>query len=156
MKNTITYYKLFFPLTYGYLERWLEKMSESGAHLVNYGLLSYQFEIGAPSKRTYFVYQHNSYPRHNGERFNLSLLYPRLVQSIGRSKRYSKLNRNTHNKLSSNVIFEVDMPRAAQAYHDAVSDRNRLYRLEFFRNLGIGALLLAVLALSLFLKKEID
>ena len=67
-----------------------------------------------------------------------------------------KLNRNTHNKLSSKVIFEVDMPRAAQAYHDAVSDRNRLYRLEFFRNLGIGALLLAVLALSLFLKKEID
>ena len=116
MKNTITYYKLFFPLTYGYLERWLEKMSESGAHLVNYGLLSYQFEIGAPSKRTYFVYQHNSYPRHNGERFNLSLLYPRLVQSIGRSKRYSKHRLTRAHR-------EKQLKTSCQALHNAPPNR---------------------------------
>lgn len=153
MKNIVTYYKFYFPLNYGRLESWLEKMSASGAHLVDYGLFSYQFEIGPPAKRTYFVYQRNSDPHYNGDRFNLSLLYPRLMQSIGCSRRRSKLNRNTYSKFSSKVIFEVDMPRAAQAYHDVVSDRNRLYRLEFFRDLGVGALLLAVLALSFFLRK---
>lgn len=143
--KTISKYRIYFPITYGRLEKWLGKMSRNGAQLIRYGAIKYVFSLGEAKERSYFVYHIGAAPRRDEGFFSMSLRYPLLQQDIGLSKNRSHLNRNAGSGNAAKAILEVDTERALTQYQELVSERNRLYLLEFLRNGAILALVILLL-----------
>lgn len=145
--GSIVKYRVFIPITYARLECWLSNMSEKGLHLAKYGSFRYQFEVGVPQKRSYFVYHTGEFPRNGEGYFSFRLRYPNLIQSIGVSKRRSSLNQYSERENVAKVIIEVDTQHSLQEYKDITVERNRLYLIEFLRNVGIFAIMLGLIIL---------
>ena len=98
-KKTIIRFYPFFMMKQQ--DEWLRKMSNTGLHLVNYGLFRYIFEVGQPEDKHYFSY--TILDPNNGY-YSFSLRYPMLSKSLGVPMWRSKLNLNNN---KARVIIEV-------------------------------------------------
>lgn len=122
-KKTIIRFYPFFMLKQQ--DEWLRKMSNTGLHLVNYGLFRYIFEVGQPEDKHYFSYVHLD---PNNGYYSFSMRYPMLSKSLGVPMWRSKLNFNNN---KARVIIEVSPDimntEKVKEYYDLVKEREYLY-----------------------------
>lgn len=142
--------KIYPPVMYFLLEKWLRKMSSNGWHLIKRKFFIYYFEKGEPEKREYFVWS----PSYTGEgKYSIPLRYPKLTITYGKKKQKSKLNKNSY--LKHETIIEIDTQKIDiqndVGYKELIDDRNRLYLRCFIRNLCIVITILLIVVMFLIL-----
>ena len=117
-------FRVYPSCLYSRLDRWLNRMSLSGWHVVDIKLGFFLFEQGKPEDKQYFSYTPTP-PRHDGATFSISMRYPFLEQTFGVKKKHSALNKN---QSKTHCIIELD-PQKIQSigYRELIHDRNRLY-----------------------------
>ena len=134
--------RIYPTFLYNRLDKWLKEMSLKGWHIVDCHMFSFVFEKGEPTQKEYFTYGLST---QEGE-YNISLRYPFLEKIYGVKKKKSKINSNTS---KSYQIVEIDLNRIDTqndaGYKEMVSDRNRLYKKFFLRNLSVMLAALVVL-----------
>ena len=151
-KETIKRFRIYPPFLYSKLERWLKRMSCQGWHLVSRKFcVIYYFEKGKQEEKEYFVWD----PTYTGEgKYSISLRYPDLIKTYGVPKKKSLLNKYAVEKYDT--IVEVNTEKIDIendiGYKELKYDRDRLYRLRFFRNLGLFAIVLISMFLIIFLR----
>lgn len=146
-KNTGEYkkeYRMFPMCTFFLLDKWLGKMSQSGWHLVDYGLFMYRFQKGEPCNKEYFTYTTSGV----GEgKYSIPLRYPLLDKTYGKKK--SVLNRI--NKTKGITILEIDNKKIDIqndiGYKELKKDRNKLYALMTIRDSAAIAIMIVFLLL---------
>lgn len=141
-KGTCARVRIYPPVVYFLLEKWLKKMSTKGLHLVNcnFGII-YRFEKGIPEEKEYFVWD----TTRTGEgKYSIELRYPLLRKEFGVKEKRSKLNKNSSRKHFN--IIEVDKTKLNTEQNLFFSylrkERNRLYLLRFVNMLIVVAFLI--------------
>ena len=137
-KTYIWKFRIYPSCLYARLDRWLNKMSLSGWHVVDIKLGFFLFEQGKAEDKHYFCYTPTP-PRNDGGTFSIPMRYPFLEQTYGVKKKYSPLNKNQSKTL---CVIEVD-PQKMQStgYHEMLHDRNRLYALRTLLYIFVLALI---------------
>lgn len=132
---------------YPQLDKWLEKMSSQGWHIVDCNLFSFTFEKGKPLKKIYFTFSLGTFHRNEGY-FDILLRYPTLETTYGVKRKLSKINAN---EAKAYQIIEIDTARidveSNMGYRELMKDRNKLYVLKAVRNAGALLLVLGLSAL---------
>ena len=150
-KQYIRKFRIYPSFLYNRLDRWLNKMSLSGWHLVDSNPISFLFESGEPENKVYFTYN-AGWGLNDAGKYSIPLRYPFLEKTYGARAKYSKLNKN---QSKTYLTVEIDTQKIDIendiGYKELVNDRNKLYGMLALRNaiiLLITALLfVAVLAL---------
>ena len=144
----------FYPsFMYSKLDKWLNKMSLSGWHLVDSNLVSFLFEQGNPKNKIYFTYEAGR-GRNDAGKYSIPLRYPFLYKTYGVKSKYSKLNKN---RRKTYLTVEIDTQKIDiendVGYKELISDRNRLYRKLAIRNAIIFLVLIIMCIACLILQK---
>ncbi len=140
----------FYPaFMYSKLDKWLNKMSLSGWHLVDSNIISFLFEQGEPKNKIYFTYN-SGWARNDSGEYSIPLRYPFLEKTYGVKAKYSKLNKNK-NKLYSTVEIDTDKIDIENdvGYKELISDRDELYTKLAIRS--VVAFLVIILILFVFI-----
>ena len=142
-------FRIYPSVLYSRLDRWLNRMSLSGWHVVDIKLFFFLFEQGKPEDKRYFSYTPTP-PRNDGATFSISMRYPFLEQTYGVKKKHSPLNKN---QSKTHCIIELE-PQKMQSigYREMLHDRNRLYTLRTL----LYILILALIPLIGFLHAKIQ
>lgn len=144
----------FYPsFMYSNLDKWLNKMSLLGWHLVDSNLVSFLFEKGNPKNKIYFTYEAGG-GRNDAGKYSIPLRYPFLDKTYGVKSKYSKLNKN---RRKTYLTVEIDTQKIDiendVRYKELISDRNRLYRKLAIRNAIIFLVLIIICIACLILQK---
>ena len=133
-KKYIRKLRIYPSFAYNRLDKWLNKMSLSGWHLVDSNPVSFLFEYGEPCNKTYFTYD-AGWGLNGAGNYSIPLRYPFLERTYGVKPKYSKLNKN---KSKAYLTVEIDTKRidikSNVGYNELVSDRNRIYPKLAIRN----------------------
>ena len=149
-ENKVYMWKIrFYPsCLYFKLDRWLEKMSSEGWHIVDCGICSFLFEKGTPEKKKYFTYCVGGGHNDDGI-YSIPLRYPFLEKTYGVKKKKSAINANLS---KTYLILEVDTQRVDTekdvGYQELVADRNRLYARKTVKTMAIIVLALATYCIA--------
>ena len=92
-KKYVRKFRLYLPFAYKSLDKWLNKMSLSGCHVVDSNFISFLFECGEPQNKIYFTYD-AGWGRNDAGKYSIPLRYPFLEKTYGMKPKYSKLNKN--------------------------------------------------------------
>lgn len=154
-KKYIRKFRFYPAFAYHRLDKWLNKMSLDGWHLVDSNPVSFLFELGEPSNKTYFTYQEVGGNNDTG-RYSIALRHPFLEEIYGVKGKYSKLNKNN---AKTYLTVEIDTKRIDIendiAYKELLHDRNSLNKKLAIRNtaifLVVVLIVIGVIVLSIFL-----
>ena len=146
-------FRIYPSFMYHRLDKWLNKMSHKGFHLVDSNLISFLFEQGPKKDIVYFTYTAGGFRNDDGN-YSIPLRYPFLIQTYGVKKKYSKLNRN---EAKSYLTIEIDTQKIDiendVGYKELIGDRNRLYRKLAIRNTIIFFTIILLCIVCVILKK---
>ena len=152
-KKYVRKFRLYLPFAYKSLDKWLNKMSLSGCHVVDSNFISFLFECGEPQNKIYFTYTAGGFRNDDGN-YSIPLRYPFLIKTYGVKKKYSKLNRN---EAKSYLTIEIDTQKIDiendVGYKELINDRNRLYRKRAIRNTIIFFTIILLCIVCVILKK---
>ena len=133
-KKYVRKFRLYLPFAYKNLDKWLNKMSLSGCHVVDSNFISFLFECGEPQNKIYFTYN-AGWGRNDAGKYSIPLRYPFLEKTYGMKPKYSKLNKN---QSKTYLTVEIDTQKIDVenniGYKELVNDRNRLYNKLAIRN----------------------
>ena len=143
-KKYIRKFRIYPSFAYNGLDKWLNRMSNLGFHLVDSNLISFLFECEAPKNKIYFTYDAGC-GRNDDGKYSIPLRYPFLEKTYGVKPKYSKLNKN---QSKTYLTVEIDTQRIDiendVGYKELINDRNKLYNKRAIRNVFI--FLLAILS----------
>ena len=146
-------FRIYPSFMYHRLDKWLNKMSLKGFHLVDSNLISFLFEQGPKKDIVYFTYTAGGFRNDDGN-YSIPLRYPFLIKTYGVKKKYSKLNRN---EAKSYLTIEIDTQKIDiendVGYKELINDRNRLYRKRAIRNTIIFFTIILLCIVRVILKK---
>ena len=146
-------FRIYPSFMYHRLDKWLNKMSLKGFHLVDSNLISFLFEQGPQKDIVYFTYEAGGV-RKDDAKYSIPLRYPFPIQTYGVKKKYSKLNRN---EAKSYLTIEIDTQKIDiendVGYKELINDRNRLYRKRAIRNTIIFFTIILLCIVCVILKK---
>ena len=149
-KEYLRNFKFYPTFLYDRLDKWLKQMSLNGWHIVDCGAIWFLFEKGEPKEKEYFTHGLNTQEGN----YSISLRYPLLEKTYGIKKKKSKIN--AKDRKSYNIV-EIDTNRIDiknnVGYKELISDRNRLYRRYFIRNLILFLVPTAIVILVNVLSK---
>ena len=127
-------FRIYPSFMYHRLDKWLNKMSLKGFHLVDSNLISFLFEQGPKKDIVYFTYTAGGF-RNDAGKYSIPLRYPFLEKTYGMKPKYSKLNKN---QSKTYLTVEIDTQKidveSNIGYKELVNDRNRLYNKLAIRN----------------------
>ena len=154
-KKYIRKFRIYPSFMYHRLDKWLNKMSLKGFHLVDSNLISFLFEKGNPKDIVYFTYEVGGFRNDDGK-YSIPLRYPFLIQTYGVKKKCSKLNRN---EAKSYLTIEIDTQKIDiendLGYKELISNRDKLYRKLAIRNAIIFLVIILICITCVTLKKKI-
>ena len=137
-------FRLYPSFAYKRLDKWLNKMSLSGWHLVDSNLVSFLFEYGTPQNKVYFTYD-AGWGLNDVGKYSIPLRYPFLDKTYGVKPKYSKLNSN---QAKTYLTLEIDTQKVDTqndvGYKELLMDRDMLYSKLAIRN----ALVLLLVAIA--------
>ena len=138
-------FRMYPAFLYAYLDKWLQKMSLKGWHVVHSNIFFFWFEEGNKELREYFTYGLST----QEGKYSLEHRYPFLEKTYGVSKKKSKINSNDDRvyrtvEISPDALNDI-------GYKELVQDRDRLYTRYFIRNISIfSAVILLWIIVKLF------
>ena len=149
-KRYVRKFRFYPSFLYDKLDKWLNKMSLLGWHLVDSNPVSFLFEQGNPENKIYFTYSVGG-ARNDSGKYSIPLRYPFLDKTYGVKSKHSKLN---NNRKKTYLTVEIDTQKIDiendVGYKELISDRNRLYRKLAIRN-AIVFLVITICFAYLFL-----
>lgn len=149
-KTYIRRFRIYPSFAYNSLDKWLNKMSNLGFHLVDSNLISFLFECGEPKNKVYFTYDAGS--GRNDEKYSIPLRYPFLEKTYGVKSKYSKLNKN---QSKTYLTVEIDTHRIDiendVGYKELINDRNNLYNRRAIRNVFIFLLVVLMCIIAVMI-----
>ncbi len=152
-KKYIRKFRIYPSFMYHRLDKWLNKMSLLGWHLVDSNLVSFLFEQGNPENKIYFTYETDG-ARNDAGKYSIPLRYQFLDKTYGVKSKYSKLNKN---RRKAYLTVEIDTRKIDIendiGYKELICDRNRLYRKLAIRNAIILLVLIIMCIACLILQK---
>ena len=80
-KKYVRKFRLYLPFAYKSLDKWLNKMSLSGCHVVDSNFISFLFECGEPQNKIYFTYDAGR-GRNDAGKYSIPLRYPFLEKHM--------------------------------------------------------------------------
>jgi len=126
-KKYIRKFRIYPSFLYKNLDKWLNKMSLSGYHLVDSNFASFLFECGEPQSKIYFTYN-SGWGRNDSGKYSIPLRYPFLEKTYGVKPKHSELNSN---RSKAYYTLEIDTQKidvnSDVGYKELITDRNRLY-----------------------------
>lgn len=141
----------FYPaFMYTKLDKWLNKMSLSGWHLVDSNIFSFLFEEGDKKNTTYFTYDFG-WARNDSGKYSIPLRYPFLEKTYGVKPKYSKLNKNK-TKFYSTVEIDtqkIDIENDV-GYKELISDRDELYTKLAIKSAVAFLVIILILVVSMY------
>ncbi|MBO5395631.1 MAG: DUF2812 domain-containing protein [Clostridia bacterium] len=151
-KKYIRKIRIYPSFAYKSLDKWLNKMSNSGWHLVDSNLISFLFECGEPENKIYFTYN-AGWARNDSGKYSIPLRYPFLEKTYGIKPKYSKLNKN---QSKTYLTLEIDTQKIDTennaGYRELINDRNKLYSKLAIRNTIIFVLVILICIITVLLK----
>ena len=151
-KKYLRKFRLYPSFLYNRLDKWLNKMSLLGWHLVDSNMFSFLFERGEPQNKIYFTYD-VGWGLNDAGKYSIPLRYPFLEKTYGVKAKYSKLNKN---RSKSYLTLEIDTLKIDVendiGFRELVSDRNKLYKKLAIRNVLIFLLVILLCALCIALQ----
>ena len=148
-KKYVRKFRIYPSFSYSRLDKWLNRMSNLGFHLVDSNPISFLFECDKPKNKIYFTYDAGS-GRNDAGKYSIPLRYPFLEKTYGVKPKYSKLNKN---RSKTYLTVEIDTHRIDiennVGYKELINDRNNLYNRRTIRNLIIFlvAILMCIIAI---------
>ena len=151
-KKYVRKFRICPAFAYNSLDKWLNKMSTLGFHLVDSNLVSFLFECGEPKNKIYFTYDSGG-GRNDAGKYSIPLRYPFLEKTYGVKPKYSKLNKN---QSKTYLTVEIDTQRIDiknhVGYKELVNDRNELYKKRAIRNTFIFLLVVLMCIIAIIIK----
>lgn len=133
-KQFVKIFRIYPSFLYNRLDKWLEKMSLNGLHVVHAGWFFFIFEKGSSQHKVYFTHGLVAQEK----KYKIGLKHPNFEKLYGVKKKKSKINANEKKKYE---ILEIDVKRIDiqndTGYKRLVDDRNRLYLQHFITNAGL-------------------
>ena len=148
-KKYIRKFRIYPSFAYNRLDKWLNRMSNSGFHLVDSNLISFLFECGECKNKVYFTYDAGCWRNDDGK-YSIPLRYPFLEKTYGVKPKYSKLNKN---QSKAYLTVEIDAQRIDikndVGYKELINDRNKLYNKRAIKNgfIFLLAILICIIAI---------